>query len=671
MRIGIGLGTGEDPAKAARDAVREARRAVPRPSLALVFAGVKFDQRKIHAALCRVLDPAILIGGSSYAEITPAGVSKNSVAVLLLDYPEARFAFAGSRIGGDPAAAGERMADALGPPPDRCQVGLVLSGVSDGRDDRLLRALHARLPGAPFFGGVPSGDHDAGMQSPRFSKGWQYVGSRLENEAASLTMIDLPSEVGLSFGFEHGWSPVGPLARVTKADGARVLAIDGIPAIDYYRQFFGADASREVMLRSIQRFGFALHLEGEHAGKTLMKLPVRIDFEKGWIEYYPPEDLRGRRVQLIAASRKGLIEGAREAARRALEALKGRKPSLVLAVSCCTRSSWLNSRIDLEMDAAREVFGRSTPFFGFYSGGELLPFLSGFEEAADASLPFGGSYYHTTTVGFMALAAPGRAKVSFPRDLPAACRAASTPEAMLARSETAIDDTESFMANLSRKSVSDAAKLRLQTEVIRRYTPHNVWSAVGARAAKGVYELPDAAFEGAFLFMDVKGFTSFSEKHAPREVVAALNEILGPAADLIHAHGGFVDKFVGDCIFAAFRAPEKAVEAARAVLALVAGLAAAGGPFEVRVGINAGRAVRANVGSGDRREYTYIGDAVNLAQRLESNAAPGAMLVSASVYARVKKKWPCTARRRIRVKGKKRLVTVYELRPGKKPRRPE
>lgn len=290
-----------------------------------------------------------------------------------------------------------------------------------------------------------------------------------------------------------------------------------------------------------------------------------------------------------------------------------------------------------------------------------MPFLSSFEKASDASLPFGGSFYHTTTAGFMALCVPGRATVSVPKDVPAACRAAASPAYMLARSETAIDDTESFMANLSRKSVSDAAQLRLQTEVIRRHTPHNVWSAVGARAAKGVHELPDASFAGAFLFLDVKGFTAFSEKHAPREVVAALNKILGPSADLIHAGGGFVDKFVGDCIFAAFRRPEKAVAAGAFILKLVARLAAAGEPFAVRIGINAGSAVRANVGSNDRGEYTYIGDAVNLAQRLETNATPGTMLVSASVYARVKKKWPCLTQKRLTVKGKTKPVTAYEL----------
>jgi class 3 adenylate cyclase len=662
VKIGIGLSAGADAAKAARDAVRQAKKTAPRPSLALVFAGVRLDHKKIHAALCEELDPKILIGGSSYAEVTPAGVTKNSIAVLLLELPGADFRFAGAPCSKDPAQAGEDIAKAVGLTPDRCPLGLVFSGISDGRDDSLLRVLHARLPGTAFFGGLTSGDHDAGMDKPEFWVNWQYAGGVLSNSAARLALIDLPKAAQVGFGFEHGWCAVGPVARVTKAKGGRVFEIDGVRALDYYKQFFGDASSRAVMLRSIQRHGFALKLEGKHKGKTLLKLPVRIDFKRGWIDYYPPEELQGRSVQLIAATRSGVVDGARDAARSALAALDGKKPSLVIAVSCCTRGRFLNSRLNAEMDAAREVFGRDTPIFGYYSGGELLPFLSRFADAADPSKTFGGSFYHTTTVGFMALSVPGKAAFGARKTVPEDC--ATTPEKQLASSEAALDDTESFLANLSRKSVDDADTLRRQGEVIRRYTPHNVWKEVGARAAKGVYELPDAAFDGAFMFMDVKGFTSYSEKHSPREVVAALNKILGPAADLVHANGGFVDKFVGDCIFAAFKSPEKAVEAGRGILSLVAKLAKNGGPFAVRIGINAGRAVRANVGSGDRREYTYIGDAVNLAQRLESNATPGAMLVSASVYARVKSRWPCTARKRLMVKGKKKAVTAYELNGG-------
>lgn len=659
MRIGIGLAGGMDEAKAVRAAVRDAKRSVPRPSLAVVFGGVRLDQRKIHAALRGVLDPRIVIGGSSYAEVTPAGVTKDSVAVLLLDVPGADVRVADAPCKKDPAAAGHAIADAIGSVKGRRPFGLVFSAISDGRDDRLLRVLHERLPGAPFFGGLTSGDHDAGMDKPEFWVNWQYAESGLMRTAARLAVLDMPDGARIGFGFEHGWHPVGPMARVTKAKGGRVHEIDGVRALDYYRQFFGECASRDILVRSIQRHGFAMHLEGEFDGMTLMKLPVRIGFEKGWIDYFPPEDLQGRRVQLIAATRAGVVDGARRAARQALKSLGGRRPSLVLAVSCCTRGRFLNSRLDAEMDAAREVFGRDVPIFGYYSGGELLPFRSRYEDAADATKPFGGSYYHTTTVGFLALHLPGKAVVGPQPRVPAACVPSSARA--LAASESALDDTEGFLSNLSRKSADDAAVLRKQGEVIRRYTPHNVWKAVGARAAKGVYELRDAAFTGAFLFMDVKGFTSYSERHAPGEVVSALNTILGPATDIVHACGGDVDKYVGDCIFAAFRSPARAVKAGALILELVDRLSRAGGPFTVRVGVNAGRAIRANVGSGDRREYTYIGDAVNLAQRLESNAAPGTMLVSAAVYATVRKAWPKAPRRSLVVKGKKARVLAYEL----------
>lgn len=160
--------------------------------------------------------------------------------------------------------------------------------------------------------------------------------------------------------------------------------------------------------------------------------------------------------------------------------------------------------------------------------------------------------------------------------------------------------------------------------------------------------------------MDVKGFTSFSETHRPAEVVAALNALFGPATDAIHRHGGDVDKYIGDCIFAAFRRTDGALRAAKEILALVARRRAEGHPFEVRVGINAGRAVRANVGSADRREYTYIGDAVNLAQRLESNCAPGRVLVSASAWRGSRVRFPTAVRRSLTVKGRVRPVTAYE-----------
>jgi class 3 adenylate cyclase len=125
-----------------------------------------------------------------------------------------------------------------------------------------------------------------------------------------------------------------------------------------------------------------------------------------------------------------------------------------------------------------------------------------------------------------------------------------------------------------------------------------------------------------------------------------------------------VDKFIGDCIFAAFPDPRGAALAACRVLKLFDSLDPSESPFAVRIGINAGRAVRANVGSPARREYTFIGDAVNLAQRLESNATPGRILVAEAVWEAARDLFAEAERKEVAVRGRARTVVAYECRPA-------
>ena len=129
-------------------------------------------------------------------------------------------------------------------------------------------------------------------------------------------------------------------------------------------------------------------------------------------------------------------------------------------------------------------------------------------------------------------------------------------------------------------------------------------------------------------FSDLAGFSSIAETMKPADLVALMNRYLSAMTDVIEAHGGFVDKYMGDGIVAVFGAPAEArTTRARAcgglALACVATLdalnaaAPRGRPLAHRIGLNSGPALVGNIGSRRRFNYTVTGDAVNLASRLE------------------------------------------------------
>ena len=146
------------------------------------------------------------------------------------------------------------------------------------------------------------------------------------------------------------------------------------------------------------------------------------------------------------------------------------------------------------------------------------------------------------------------------------------------------------------------------------------------------------------LFCDMRGFTSLAERLSPEEVVGVLNDFYTLMVDTTAKNDGIVDKFLGDGVMAIFGAPivhedhpVRAVKTAVAMQAAVAELSrkrAREGkdPIAVGIGVSAGEAVAGTVGTEDRMEYTVIGDSVNLAARLESNAKPGQILISQRTY---------------------------------------
>ncbi|OWJ64196.1 hypothetical protein BWR60_25845 [Inquilinus limosus] len=178
-------------------------------------------------------------------------------------------------------------------------------------------------------------------------------------------------------------------------------------------------------------------------------------------------------------------------------------------------------------------------------------------------------------------------------------------------------------------------------------------------------------------FYDIAGFTSMSERlqHEPERLVAVVNGLLAKVADAIERHGGYVDKFIGDAVMAVWGAPlpdphaaEHAVAAGLDAFAALddynRGLVEGQGlpPLGLRAGINSGWAVVGNVGSPTRLNYTVLGDAVNLAARLEgANKAYGTrLMVGELTYRQLPRRYLMRRLDHLVVKGKARPVRVYE-----------
>ncbi|MBP7634141.1 adenylate/guanylate cyclase domain-containing protein [Candidatus Ozemobacteraceae bacterium] len=181
------------------------------------------------------------------------------------------------------------------------------------------------------------------------------------------------------------------------------------------------------------------------------------------------------------------------------------------------------------------------------------------------------------------------------------------------------------------------------------------------------------------MFADVRGFTTYSEKHDPEQVTRSLNEYFEIMVEVIAAHEGVLDKFIGDGLMVVFGSPvHQPDHAARAVATALEMQAALQSlnlrrvqrgdvPINIGIGINTGLAISGNLGSIRRMEFTVIGDTVNTAARLESKAEKGQVLVGRATYDLVQDLIVADELGPLTVKGKTAPVEAWSVK-GLKPR---
>jgi len=200
-------------------------------------------------------------------------------------------------------------------------------------------------------------------------------------------------------------------------------------------------------------------------------------------------------------------------------------------------------------------------------------------------------------------------------------------------SAAAVDELKRLHAAVVEKQATATA--------FRSFVPEQVAAKMQAAGSTELRE----ELEATILFSDIRGYSTLAEHLPPGEVAEMVGRHLAAMAEVIIGHGGMVDQFVGDAVMAVFGAPEpiddhaeRAVGCALAMQARQAelnlGVEIDGRPLVVMgIGINTGRVVAGTVGGAGRLEYTVFGDAVNIAARLQSEAAGGEIVASSTTIA--------------------------------------
>ncbi len=205
-----------------------------------------------------------------------------------------------------------------------------------------------------------------------------------------------------------------------------------------------------------------------------------------------------------------------------------------------------------------------------------------------------------------------------------------------------------------------------ENNILKMYVDENVLNFMGSREYEA--SLTDnETVEASVAFIDICGFTAISEKESPDTVVKLLNNYFDVMVNEIIAQKGIVDKFIGDCIMAVFKGDyhlDRAIEASLSIRNKIETLPAENNfAPKVSIGINSGEMISGNIGSATlkRLDYTVIGDTVNTAQRLQSSAGHGQIVITQDAYEKVKQSFQFEKIGSVTLKNKETEAILYQV----------
>jgi len=335
-------------------------------NLVLVFGSTSCLKNEHHIAEIRKAYPTALISGCSTAgEIFDVTVSDNSLSVTAIHFERTRLQTTHARIS-DPVGSfrcGKELAQAI--PHEGLRHVFILSDGLNVNGSELVTGLTGKLPPNVTITGGLSGD------AGRFEETlvlWQD-----QAQSHIVTLIGLyGKELNVGFGSLGGWDSFGPERLITRASGNVLYEMDGKSALELYKSYLGEHA--DGLPATGLLFPLSLRSADSNAGLVRTILAVDEDEQSMTFAGDMPE---GSYARLMKANFNRLVDGAVAAAETSAQAISGSTAELAILISCVGRKMVLKQRTEEEVEGVREVLGPQPTLTGFYSYGEISPFIPG------------------------------------------------------------------------------------------------------------------------------------------------------------------------------------------------------------------------------------------------------------------------------------------------------
>lgn len=333
--------------------------------LVLVFGSTDQLNNERMTELRERYPEAILFGCSTAGEIQDAAVTDDSIAVSAIHFADTEVKLAASDLheGCDCSEIGKELVAQL--PVEGLVHVFVLSDGLHINGTELVEAMSATLPGSVEITGGLAGD------GSRFQRTLVIADDNpAERKVAALGFYGQRLHVG--HGSLGGWDPFGPDRLITKSSGNILYELDGQSALALYKNYLGEHASGLPSTGLL--FPLALRTQSD-AEAGLVRTILSVD-EAEQSMTFAGDIPEGTYVRLMKANFDRLVDGASGAAEAANKGLRENKAELAILISCVGRKLILQQRIEEEVDAVRNVLGRDAALTGFYSYGEISPYVA-------------------------------------------------------------------------------------------------------------------------------------------------------------------------------------------------------------------------------------------------------------------------------------------------------